>query len=76
MPLVKKLIRVGDSTAVILDLEILRQVDVEPDSEVEISVEDSAIVIRPRRYADDDNARAAARTVIRNRGRLLERLSK
>lgn len=38
MPLVKKRIRVGDSTAVILDLEILRQVDVEPDSEVEISV--------------------------------------
>lgn len=76
MPLVKKLIRVGDSTAVILDLEILRQVDVEPDSEVEVSVEDSAIVIRPRRYTDDGNARAAARKVIRNRGRLLERLSK
>jgi antitoxin component of MazEF toxin-antitoxin module len=56
-------------------LEILRQVDVEPDSEVEISVEDSAIVIRPRRRTDDD-ARAAARNVIRNRGRLLERLSK
>ena len=76
MPLVKKLIRVGNSTAVILDLEILRQVDVEPDSEVEISVEDGAVVIRPRRYTDDDNARAAAREVIRNRGRLLERLSK
>jgi antitoxin component of MazEF toxin-antitoxin module len=57
-------------------LEILRQVDVEPDSEVEISVEDSAIVIRPRRHTDDDNARAAARKVIRNRGRLLERPSK
>ena len=76
MPLVKKLIRVGDSTAVILDLEVLRQVDVEPDSEVEISVEDSAIVIRLSRYADDANARAAGRNVIRNRGRLLERLSK
>jgi antitoxin component of MazEF toxin-antitoxin module len=76
MPLVKKLIRVGNSTAVILDLEILRQVDVEPDSEVEISVEDSAIVIRPRRYTDDDDARAAGREVIRKRRRLLERLSK
>ena len=76
MPLVKKLFRVGDSTAVILDLEILRQVDVEPDSEVEISVEDSAILIRPRRSTDDDNARAAGRKVIRNRGRLLDRLSK
>ena len=76
MPLVKKLIRVGDSTGVILDPEILRQVDIEPDSEVEISVEDSVIVIRPCRHTDDDNARAAGRNVIRNRGRLLERLSK
>jgi antitoxin component of MazEF toxin-antitoxin module len=76
MPLVTKLIRVADSTAVILDLEILREVGIEPDSEVEISVEDSAIVIRPRRYTDDDNARAAARKVIRNRRRLLDRLSK
>jgi hypothetical protein len=42
---------------VILDPEILRQVDVEPESEVEISVEDSAIVIRPCRHTDDDNAR-------------------
>jgi antitoxin component of MazEF toxin-antitoxin module len=76
MPLVKKLIRVGDSTGVVLDPEILRQVGAEPDSEVEISIEDGAIVIRPRRYTDDDDARAAGRSVIRNRGRLLERLSK
>ena len=76
LPLVKKLIRVGDSTGVILDPKILRQVDVEPDSEVEISVEDSAIVLRPRRYTDDHNAPAAGRKVIRHRGRLLERLSK
>ena len=76
MPLVKKLTRVGDATGVILDPEILRQVDIEPDSEVEISVEDSAIVIRPSRYASDDDTRAAGRNVIRNRRRLLERLSK
>ena len=60
MSLVKKLIRVGDSTGVILDPEILSQLDVEPDSEVEISVGDSAIVIRPHRYAsDDDTGRCA-----------------
>ena len=76
MPLVKKLARVGDSAGVILDPEILRQVDIETDSEVEISVEDGAIVIRPSRYASDDDTRAAGRNVIRNRRRLLERLSK
>jgi antitoxin component of MazEF toxin-antitoxin module len=76
MPFVKKLIRVGDSTGVVLDREILRQAGVEPDAAVEISVEDNAIVIRPSRYASDDDTRAAGRNVVRNRRRLLERLSK
>jgi antitoxin component of MazEF toxin-antitoxin module len=76
LPFVKKLIRVGDSTGVILDPEILHQVDAGPDSGVEISVEDSALFIRPSRYASDNDTRAAGRNVIRNRRRLLERLSK
>lgn len=76
MPLVKKLIRVGDSSGVLLDPEILRQVGVEPDSEVEISVERKAIVIRSSRYANDADVRATSGKVIRNRRRLLERLSK
>jgi len=71
-----KRIRVGDSTALVLDLSTLRHVDIEPDSEVEVSVEGNAIVIRPHRYASDDDARFAGRKVIRNRRRLLERLSK
>ena len=75
MPLVKKLIRLGDSTGLILDPAILQQVDIQPDSEVEVSVEGNAIVIRPHRYASDDHARTAGREVIRKRRRLLERLS-
>ena len=39
MRLVKKLIRLGDSTELILDPAILQQVDIQPDSEVEVSVE-------------------------------------
>jgi antitoxin component of MazEF toxin-antitoxin module len=76
MPFVKKLIRVGDSTGVVLDREILRQAGVDPNAAVEISIEDNAIVIRPSRYASDDDTRAAGRNVVRNRRRLLERLSK
>ena len=72
----KTLIRLGDSTGLVLDLSILRQVDIEPDSEVEVSIESNAIVIRPHRYASDDDARAAGRKVIRKRRRVLERLSK
>lgn len=76
MRLVKKLIRLGDATGLILDPPILQQVDIEPDAEVEVTVENNAIIIRPSRYASDDDARAAGRKVIRNRRRLLERLSK
>ena len=72
----KKLIRIGDATDVILDPAMLQEVDIEPDSEVEVSVEGNAIIIRPYRYATDDKARATGRTVVRNRRRLLERLSK
>jgi antitoxin component of MazEF toxin-antitoxin module len=76
MPLVTKLIRIGDATGVILDPAILQQADIERDSEVEVSVENDAIVIRPHRYANDDNALGAGRRIIRKRRRLLERLSK
>jgi antitoxin component of MazEF toxin-antitoxin module len=76
MPLVKKLIRIGNATGVFLDPAVLRQVDIEPESEVSMSVENNAIVIRPHRYASDDNARTAGRRVIRKRRRLLERLAK
>lgn len=76
MPFVKKLTKMGNSTGVILDRPILQQVDIEPDAEVEVSVENNAIVIRPHRYASDDDARAAGRKVIQNRRRLLDRLSK
>ena len=60
----------------ILDPAVLRQVNIEPDSEVEISVEGDAIVIRAHRYASDDDARDAGRKAIRNRRRLLKRLAK
>ncbi len=76
MPFVKKLTRMGNSTGLILDRPILQQVDIQPDAEVEVSVEGNAIVIRPHRHASDDDARAAGRKVIQNRRRLLERLSK
>lgn len=76
MPFVKKLSRMGNSTGLILDRPILQQLDIEADAEVEVSVENDAIVIRPHRHASDDEARAAGRKLVQNRRRLLDRLSK
>ncbi len=76
MPLIKKLSRVGNSSAVVIDKPLLKQIDLEPDGEVEISVERDRIVIRPHRYATDDEVRAAGAKVLRERRRLMERLAK
>ena len=76
MPLIKKLSRVGNSSAVVIDKPLLKQIDLEPDGEVEISVDRDQIVIRPHRYAADDEVRAAGAKVLRERRRLMERLAK
>jgi antitoxin component of MazEF toxin-antitoxin module len=76
MPFVKKLARFGNSSAVVIDRPFLRQLDLGPDAEVEVSLESDAIVIRPHRYATDKQARAAGRKVLRGRRGLMERLAK
>jgi antitoxin component of MazEF toxin-antitoxin module len=60
MPNVKRLSRLGNSTAVILDRPLLQQLNLGPESEVEVSLERNAIVIRPHRYATDEEAEASA----------------
>jgi antitoxin component of MazEF toxin-antitoxin module len=51
MAIIKKLARLGNSSAVILDKAVLRLVDLEPDSDVRITVEGDAICIRRHRPA-------------------------
>jgi antitoxin component of MazEF toxin-antitoxin module len=75
MPLVKRLTRIGTSSGVILDRAVLRQVDLEPDSEVEVSVEGKRIVITAHRYASDADFEAAKRKVLGANRRALERLA-
>jgi antitoxin component of MazEF toxin-antitoxin module len=76
MPLTKQFTRIGNSTGIILDRQILQQADMTSDTEVEISVEGNAIVIRPHRYASDAEASAAGRAVMKRRRKLMERLAK
>jgi antitoxin component of MazEF toxin-antitoxin module len=54
MPFVKRLTRIGSSTGLIIDRPFLQQIDLTPDSEVEVSVEGDALVIRPHRYASEE----------------------
>ena len=76
MPYVKQLTRIGNSTGLILDRALLKQLDLEPDGEVEISVQGQSLVITPHRYATTPEFERAADRVFGTRKRLLKRLAK
>ena len=76
MPLVKRLTRIGTSSGVILDRAVLKQVDLEPDAEVEVAVEGKRIVISAHRYATSAEFASAKRKVFAANRASLERLAK
>ena len=76
MPTIKKLTHLGNSQAVILDKVLLQQLNIEPESEVEITLEDQAITIRLHRYASDQRAMEAGRRVMKRRSKAMKDLAK
>jgi antitoxin component of MazEF toxin-antitoxin module len=76
MPLVKRLSRIGTSSGVILDRALLKQVDLEPDAEVEVAVEGKRIVITAHKYASETEFVAAQRKVFAANSKSFERLAK
>ena len=75
MPLVTKVTRHGNSSGVILDQPILKQVGWEPGTEVEVKVEGDTIILS-RHYADQREFGAAADRVFKRHAKSLERLAK
>jgi antitoxin component of MazEF toxin-antitoxin module len=76
MPLVKRLTRIGTSSGIILDRAVLKQVDLEPEAEVEVAVEGKRIVITAHRHAAGVEFAAAKRKVFAANRTSLERLAK
>lgn len=75
MAFVKQLSKLGNSTALIIDRPILEQLNLGPGAEVEVSVERNALVVRPHRYATDEEFAESARRVITKRRGLIKRLA-
>ena len=75
MAIVKKLTRLGNSSAVILDKPVLQLLELEPDSEVRISVEGDAICIRRHQAAREARVSASTASGVRTRRRGLPRRS-
>lgn len=76
MPHVKQLTKIGNSTGLIIDRALLQQLDLGPESEVEIRVEGDALVITAHRHATNEQFERAANRVFATRKRLLKRLAK
>lgn len=76
MPFVKRLTRIGNSAGLVLDQPFLRQLDLTTESEVEVTIENNAIVVKPHRYATPEEGRAAGRKVFEQRRKAMERLAK
>jgi len=76
MPNIKRLSRLGNSTAVIIDRPLLQQLNLGPESEVEVSLEQNAIIIRPHRYAADEEFVESTGRVVQKRRGLIQRLAK
>ncbi len=76
MPLVKKVTKHGNSSGVILDQPILKQVGWETGTEVEVRVEGVTIVLTRHRSASDLEFEAAADRVFKRHAKSLERLAK
>lgn len=76
MPFVKRLTRIGDSWGLIIDRPFLRQLDLEADAEVEVAIEKNALVVRPHRYATDEEFAASVQRVRTKHHRALTRLGK
>ena len=76
MALTSKVRQIGNSRGIILPQPVLDQLHWEGDPEVEIQVQGSKLILTPVEYATDDQARASARKVFKNRRRLMERLAR
>jgi antitoxin component of MazEF toxin-antitoxin module len=61
MAIIKKLARLGNSSAVILDKAVLHLVDLDSDSDVRITVEGDAVCIRRHRPAGATRVRTATK---------------
>ncbi len=76
MAYVKQLSKVGNSAALIIDRPFLEQLDLSIGAEVEVSVENDSIVVRPHRYANDASVKASATRMLSKHRKSLERLAR
>jgi antitoxin component of MazEF toxin-antitoxin module len=74
--MVKRLTKLGNSLGVVIDKPILDLLKIDADTPLEITTDGDALVLRPVRVADRDQARKAARRVMDVHKKTLSKLAK
>jgi antitoxin component of MazEF toxin-antitoxin module len=75
--MIKQLRKVGNSNALILDKPILELLGLEEDGEVQLTIQDGALIVTPARPrpVDPDTFASKLDQVIEKRARVLRRLA-
>jgi antitoxin component of MazEF toxin-antitoxin module len=73
---VKKLTRLGGSKAVVLPQAFIQQLDLDETEEVELTLTKVGVLVRPHRYATDDEAASASKRLAAKHRKALERLGR
>jgi antitoxin component of MazEF toxin-antitoxin module len=77
MPVIKKLQKVGNSNAIILDLPIMEMVGLEEGKEVQVTVGNGSIILTPvnPRPVDQAELERHLDRIVGERGRILKELA-
>ena len=76
--MIKKLVRHGNSRAIVIDKPVLDLLNIGEDTEIEIITDGNSLIMRPVRIADSERKRAfevALEETNRNWGGALKRLA-
>ena len=77
--MIKKLVRHGNSRAIVIDKPVLDLLNIGEDTEIEIITDGNSLIMRPVRIADSERKRAfevAAEEAIDKYGSVFKKLSK
>jgi antitoxin component of MazEF toxin-antitoxin module len=76
MALTTKVRKVGNSQGIIVPAAVIRQLNWEDATEVELRTQGDELIIAPRRYAKPEEFERSARKVFGKREKLMRRLAK
>jgi antitoxin component of MazEF toxin-antitoxin module len=76
MPLIKKLSKIGNSQGIIIPQPVLDQLNWSSDTEVELKVQGTELVVAIHPYVDDAEFKKSTKKVFAERKRLLRRLAR